>query len=100
MVSELLCLGTQTLLTIIIIRNLKIHWEDFPIKQLSPLCTLTALLAFLVLNLLSVLGRYAEDYKYDDYYPDNGDCGQCRLNNFFNNNVILQILATIYTGLR
>ncbi len=55
--SDIICLVAHTLLTIIIVHNLKLRWNEFPIKQLSPLCTLLAALSFLLLNVLAFVGR-------------------------------------------
>jgi len=113
MAGEFVCLGAQVVLTIIIYRNIKLHWDEFPIKQLSPLCTLIALLSFLVLNLFSVIGRIIEDkYSlYNDNYlgqqiGNSTVCGQCRffVNGDNDSNIAakntLKALAIIYSGLR
>ena len=82
--AETTCLIAQAIVTVAVIYNLERHWRKFPIKQLSPLCTLVALISFFLLNVISVFGRWAE--TYNEYYVEQECtqskqyfCGQCRV---------------------
>ena len=55
--TEATTLIAQALVTIAVIYNLDKHWKLFPIRQLSPLCTLVALISFFLLNLIGVIAR-------------------------------------------
>ena len=81
--------------------NLRRHWDLFPIKQLSPLCTLVAALSFVLLNIVSIIARALEQnqelyHYYRNYMYEKGECAQCRIYN----NDAMKILALIYVGLR
>lgn len=98
---EAVCLSAQVLVTVVVMMNLRRHWNLFPIKQLSPLCTLIACLSFFVLNLISLIGRSIEQngnyYNFNRTYVNSEqECAQCRIKN---DDGIL-VLAIIYTGLR
>ncbi len=54
---EATCLIAQIALTLFTVFNIRKNYNRFPIKQLSPICTLAALAAFLLINILSVIGR-------------------------------------------
>jgi hypothetical protein len=56
----------QLSLSFFVFRNIRRHCRRFPIKQLSPICTLAALGAFLVINILSVIARQIE--QRNSYY--------------------------------
>ena len=58
--TEAVTLFAQALVTIAVVYNLEKHWKLFPIKQLSPLCNLVALLSFFLLNLISIIARVIE----------------------------------------
>jgi hypothetical protein len=60
------CLGAQVALSGFVFANIRRHCRRFPIKQLSPVCTLFALSAFLAINLLSVAAREVE--QSNGYY--------------------------------
>ena len=59
--TEAASLIAQAIVTVAVIYNLNKHWQLFPIKQLSPLCTLIALLSFFLLNIISVIARVIEE---------------------------------------
>jgi hypothetical protein len=72
----------QIALSAFVFRNIQRHRNRFPIKQLSPICTLAALAVFLIINLLSVLARQIEQqgsYYRPLYQSSDGLCGQCRV---------------------
>lgn len=81
-------------LTLFIVLNIRKNYNRFPIKQLSPMCTLAALGAFLTINMLSVIGRQIEQEKnYYDYFACGG---QCRIYG----RAGMEFLALTYSGLR
>lgn len=102
MAADLLCIIARLLLSLLVVLNIRANYNSFPIKQLSPLCTLSALLCFVLTNLISFTGRLIERQKglYDQYYPGKGgpgsSCGQCRINEHF----YMQLLALVYSFLR
>lgn len=51
------CLTAQIAITIFTAINIRKNFNRFPIKQLSPVCTLAALASFLLINIISVIGR-------------------------------------------
>lgn len=59
-----LCLVAQGMVTVVVVHNLRKHWSLFPIKQLSPLCTLVAGLSFFLLNVLSFIGKSIDNYQF------------------------------------
>jgi hypothetical protein len=79
---EILCLVVQTVISISIVINILGNWHRFPIKQLGPTCTLSALFSFIVINILSFIARFIE--QQEGYYQfalpaGTTACGQCRL---------------------
>lgn len=93
-----LCLVAQGIVTVVVVYNLRKHWDLFPIKQLSPLCTLVAALSFFLLNVLSVIGNSVDNYQFSRTIKNNKyqDCAQCRIYD----NHGMEALAIIYLGLR
>jgi hypothetical protein len=51
------CLLAQIFLTAFITINLRKNANKFPIKQLSPICTMAALASFLLINIITVVAR-------------------------------------------
>ena len=95
------CLFAQIILSAFVILNIRKHHKKFPIKQLSPVCTIAALLSFLLINILSVIGREIQQangyYSYNlPYQASDIACGQCRINK---NNALL-FIGLVYSALR
>ena len=60
LVPDILCLVAQTIISIAIVVNILNHWHIFPIKQLGPTCTISAVISFLLVNILSFIARLIE----------------------------------------
>lgn len=78
---EITCIFAQTALSIVIIYNIRTNSHRFPIRQLSPLCTIAALFSFQFVNIISAIARYLEqngNYYNFSFQGINGNCGQCR----------------------
>jgi hypothetical protein len=89
----------QICLSGFVFANIRRNARRFPIKQLSPVCTLFALGTFLMINILSVLAREIEQgsgYYQFEYYSVEGTCGQCRICGHSQ----LKFIALAYSSLR
>lgn len=94
---EIVCLITQAVLSLHTALNLKINWNNFPVKQLSPILSLIALLCFFLLNCISLTAKIIEtDNQYYNPNPTYPNCGQCRL---YQHKQLI-ILSFFYQGLR